>query len=216
MAFNSLTTSNTLTNNSAVDILRQVQGMAVSPDQKWMAMILNGSYVAVTPLVNGIPDLTNVRVVNTGTEIASGRDITFDAADNIQYVSSGQGLYRVLATVGTSRIHVSPWNGSSLRFRPVRAPLFWDINGTAARPVASNASRGIWDGTAMNFNTDSTGGSAGSLIATTVGVHGYRHLSLPDQDGTGNYATSTFPAPQTASLGHHLRAAMLPSMAPAP
>jgi hypothetical protein len=62
--------------------------------------MLNNSDVAVVPLVAGIPDIAGRMVVNTGTDIASGRDISVDAAGNIHYVSSGQGAYRVLSTGG--------------------------------------------------------------------------------------------------------------------
>lgn len=91
-----------LNNPTTNDILRNVQGMAISEDQKWLAAMLNNSDVAVVPLVAGIPDLANRLVVNTGTDINSGRDIAFDAAGNIHYVSSGQALYRVLAPGGNT------------------------------------------------------------------------------------------------------------------
>jgi hypothetical protein len=55
------------------------------------------SDVSVIPLVNGIPDLANRQIVDTGADITSGRDIAVDAAGNIHYVSSGQAIYRVLA-----------------------------------------------------------------------------------------------------------------------
>jgi hypothetical protein len=100
-AFDSLSASRALLSNpTAADILRNVQGMAVSPDQHWLAVMLNNSDVAVLPLVNGVPDLANRLLVDTGTDINSGRDIAFDAAGNIIYVSSGQGLLRVLSPGG--------------------------------------------------------------------------------------------------------------------
>jgi hypothetical protein len=99
--YNSLAASRTLLGDPAAkDILTNVNGMAVSPDQKYLAVILNNSDVAVVPLVDGLPDLANRVVVDTGTDVNSGRDITFDAADNLYYVSSGQGLLRVLSPGG--------------------------------------------------------------------------------------------------------------------
>ncbi len=101
--FDSLNASRTLLANPAAnDIFRNVLAMDVSADQKWMAVMLNGSDVAVVPLVNGIPDIANRLVVNTGSDVNSGRDIAFDAAGNIHYVSSGQALYRSIAPGGVT------------------------------------------------------------------------------------------------------------------
>ncbi len=111
--YDSLSASRTLLNDpAAADILRNIQGMDVSPDQKWMALMLNNSDVAVVPLVNGIPDLANRLIVDTGPNVNSGRDIAFDAVDNIHYVSSGQGLYRVLSPGGLQTSTLS-WNGQA-------------------------------------------------------------------------------------------------------
>ncbi len=99
----------------AYDILQYSMGMSVSEDQKWVALMLNGSDVAVLPLVDGIPDLENRLVVDTGEFINSGRDIDFDAAGNIHYVSSGQGRYRVLAPGGHT-IATTSWNGVEYAF----------------------------------------------------------------------------------------------------
>jgi hypothetical protein len=116
LLFDSLTASRTLlANPTASDIIRNVLAMAVSEDQKWVALMENNSDVAVVPLVGGIPDLANRLIVNTGTDVNSGRDIAFDAAGNIHYVSSGQALYRVLSPGGLTE-SVTSWNGSSYSF----------------------------------------------------------------------------------------------------
>jgi len=121
--FNSLDASRALlANPAAVDILRNIQGIAVSPDQKYLAGMLNNSDVVVLRLdALGIPDLANRLVIDTGTDIISGRDITFDAADNIHYVSSGQALYRVLAPGGFTYATTS-WDGSAFSFVVVPEP----------------------------------------------------------------------------------------------
>jgi hypothetical protein len=114
--FDSLTASRTLLSDpNAVDIYRNVQGIAVSPDQKFLAVLINDSDVSVLPLVDGIPDLANRLIVDTGPDIISGRDIAFDAADNIHYVSSGQGLYRVLSPGGETETTLS-FDGTSYSF----------------------------------------------------------------------------------------------------
>src|SRR5204862_2694320 len=127
----SLTASRTLLGNpTAPDIIRNVLGMDVSPDQKWLAALLNNSDFVVIPLVNGIPDLANRLLVDTGTDVNSGRDIAFDSADNVHYVSSGQGVYRVLAP-GGANIATTSFNGSTYNFTDVASrALFWDTNGT--------------------------------------------------------------------------------------
>jgi hypothetical protein len=53
-------------------------------------------------------------VVDSGT-VNSGRDIAFDAANNIHMVTSGDQLYRVLAPGGHTPTTLS-WNGSSYSF----------------------------------------------------------------------------------------------------
>jgi hypothetical protein len=116
--YNSLQDSKTLLNNpSAVDILTGLGGMDVSPDQKWLAAILIDNDIAVIPLVNGIPDLANRLIVDGGTNGGNGRDISFDAADNIYYVSSGQGMYRVFSPGGHT-VTTLNWDGSQYTFTP--------------------------------------------------------------------------------------------------
>jgi hypothetical protein len=110
--FNSLTASRALLGNpTAADILRNIQGIALTSDQQFLAGMLNNSDVVLVPLVEGIPDLANRLVVNTGTDIISGRDIATDIAGNIHYVSSGQGLYRVLSPGGDTFFALS-YDGS--------------------------------------------------------------------------------------------------------
>jgi hypothetical protein len=114
--FDSLTATRTLLSDpAAADIYRNVQAIAVSPDQKYLAVMVNDSDVSVIPLVNGIPDLAQRLIVDTGPDITSGRDIAFDAADNIHYVSSGQGLYRVLSPGGDMETTLS-FDGTNYTF----------------------------------------------------------------------------------------------------
>lgn len=120
--FDSETESQLLTGNpSAIDIFRNVQAIAVSPDQKYIAVIMNNSDVAIIPLLDGIPLLADRMIVNTGTDVNSGRDIAFDAAGNIHYVSSGQGLYRVISPGGFTAMQTS-WDGTAFSFATVPEP----------------------------------------------------------------------------------------------
>ena len=113
--FNSLTASRDLLGATAEDILSNIQGHDVSDDQKWIACILHNNDIAVIPLVNGIPDLANRIVVDTGADTIQSRDIAFDAAGNLHYASSGQGLYRVLSPGGDMTSTLS-WDGSMYTF----------------------------------------------------------------------------------------------------
>jgi len=122
-AFDSLSASRALLGNpSATDIFRNILGIAVSLDGRFLAAVLNISDVVVVPLdANGIPDIANRLLVDTPNDINSGRDIAFDAAGNIHYVSSGQALYRVLAPGGFTSDTTS-WNGSAFSFVAVPEP----------------------------------------------------------------------------------------------
>ena len=104
IVFNSLTETRTLlADNLAADILRNTQGLAVSPDQKWLATVLTNSDIAVIPLINGIPDLANRLHINSASpDTNTGTDIAFDAAGNLHYVSRGQEMYRVLSPGGVT------------------------------------------------------------------------------------------------------------------
>jgi hypothetical protein len=137
--FNSFTAS-----GGVQDILRNAQGMSISEDQKWMALMLNNSDVAVVPMINGIPDLANRMVVDTGTNVNSGRDIAFDAAGNIHYASSGQQLYRVIAPGGTTWARTTYDNGQlafSINDVPVPEPASATMLGLSALGLVAAARR---------------------------------------------------------------------------
>jgi hypothetical protein len=140
--FNSLTESRVLLGNpTAIDIFRNVVGLAVSHDQSHIAALLNNSDVAVMPLDgNGIPIITDRLVINTGADITSGRDIAFDAAGNIHYVSSGQGLYRVFSPGGVTEATTS-WNGASYEFVLVPEPSSALMVGLSAFLLARRRTR---------------------------------------------------------------------------
>jgi hypothetical protein len=79
------------------DVLRRVWNTAISPDGKWMAIVHVDSSTEVVPLINGIPDIPNRLVVATFDPIANGRDVAFDAANNIYVVSSGNQALRIFS-----------------------------------------------------------------------------------------------------------------------
>ena len=85
----------------APDILEETCAVDVSPDGKWMATLRRDTnLIWVLPLVDGLPDMANRVSVMTLPATGVGRDLGFDAAGNLYYVSSGQGLLRVLSPGG--------------------------------------------------------------------------------------------------------------------
>ena len=121
LLYNSLQDSKTLLGDpNAVDILTGAGAMDVSPDGKYLAVLLIDNDIAILPLVNGIPQLANRTIVDGGTNGGNGRDISFDAADNLYYVSSGQGMYRVLSPGGHTTTTLT-WNGTTYSFSSATA-----------------------------------------------------------------------------------------------
>ena len=76
------------------DILKQTRAIMVSPDGKFLAAVHDDSHVSLLPLTNGVPDLAGLSSISIGPLTANGRDMAWDAADNIYTVSSGQALLR--------------------------------------------------------------------------------------------------------------------------
>lgn len=125
VVFNSLTVSRTLLSNpTAADILTNVNGAALSPDQKFLAVVLNNNGIGILPLIDGVPDLANLTEVAGTVGTVSGRDISFDAAGNIYYVSSGQALLRVISPGGyqTSTLSYDGTGYSFAKFQVVPEP----------------------------------------------------------------------------------------------
>jgi hypothetical protein len=85
------------------DPFRESWSVAVSPDQKYIAIIRLDSTAWVVPLINGIPDMPNRMIVQIFDPVANGRDVAFDAADNLYAVSSGNAALRVFSPGGVSQ-----------------------------------------------------------------------------------------------------------------
>ena len=143
--WDSLSATQTLLNNpTAVDIFSSTLGLAVSPDDKWLAMMMNRSDVGLVPLIDGIPDIANRVIVKTTTTDTenTGRDIAFDAASNLHYVSSGQMRYRVLAPGGTTYA-TTAFNGTNYSFSvsPVPEPASLGLGAVAMCEMLAAARR---------------------------------------------------------------------------
>jgi hypothetical protein len=142
--YDSLTASRDLLNDPTVaDVLRNVMGIAISPDQKWLAAMLRSGNVAMLPVVDGIPDVASAMVVNTSMAALSGRDVAFDAAGNLHCVIAGQVSYRVIAPGGMTYAMTS-WNGTMLGFSVsgVPEPGSLGLMGAAAATVIARRRRG--------------------------------------------------------------------------
>jgi autotransporter-associated beta strand protein len=170
--------------STAFDIMTNLIGVAVSPDQKWMAAYGNFSDIVVMPLIDGIPNILERRIVSDN-RINSGRDIAFDAAGNIHTVSSGQGLYRVFSPGGSS-LNTTSWNGSTYSFN-TSSGVYWDLNGSTAGGGGATPS-GNWDGGSVNFNANPTGGAPAVATATPTDSD-VVHFTA-GSDGGGSYTVT--------------------------
>ena len=164
LLFDSLVASTALGNST--DIIANLNQIAVSPDQKWLAGMLNFSDVLILPLVDGIPDLSKRMVVDAGN-VNSGRDIAFDAANNIHLVSSGQQLYRVLSPGGNTQTTLA-WNGTDYTFTStsLAAGIAGDYNNNG---VVDAADYVVWRnaGATDTLPNDSTPGAVDSTDYAT-------------------------------------------------
>jgi uncharacterized surface protein with fasciclin (FAS1) repeats len=132
--WNSLTESRKLANNQGVtDLVNETCALDVSPDgQSLAALRRDTNSISIFPLSGGIPDMTNRVVVPTLPGIVAGRDLGFDAAGNLYYVSSGQGLLRILSPGGPSTA-VTGSDGTFAVLRPA------GVSVEVTDPVASES-----------------------------------------------------------------------------
>ncbi len=96
------------------DHIRNVVAMALSPDQKTLALmcaaapyLMPGATASDTYLIpigaDGIFDITQRRSLDTGA-VSQGRGVDFDAVGNIYTVSSGDAILRVFSPGGTATV----------------------------------------------------------------------------------------------------------------
>jgi len=102
----------------SADLFGEANGVAVSPDGKWIAVItfgalngLNPNQVKIAALTNGIPDMSRFFSFNAGTNTSAGRGVVWDAADNLYVVSSG-GLYVKQISLGFNSKAVTGSDGT--------------------------------------------------------------------------------------------------------
>jgi hypothetical protein len=132
------------------DILRDMIQMTVSPDGRWFAGIIaagtgtpitapDGSIfnnlandIYVIPITNGVPNLPARQIFHPGG-LANGRDIAFDAANNLYFGSSGLAYVQGL-DIGESTDITTGSDGQFIFNVPAT-----QVSVNATTPVASEA-----------------------------------------------------------------------------
>lgn len=86
---------------------------AVSPDGKYFAAELyQNNAIVVCSLTNGIPDVSTLyTITNSASQVAAGRGLCWDAADNVYLSSSGGGFFQEW-TLGFTATAVTTGNAS--------------------------------------------------------------------------------------------------------
>ncbi len=165
------------------DPLRQTRAIMVSPDGKYLACVHDDNHVSVLPLISGIPDLASMFTLNFPPTTTIGRDMGWDAANNIYTVSSGQALLRVyslgLTTTAITSNDSTGTNGSFQITSPANT-----VSVVASTPNATEAGAVAAVFTITRSDTDTanplivtytlsglaTNGTDYTLIPTTVTI----------------------------------------------
>lgn len=124
-AWNSRQTSTNLIGGGTVDILKTSYATAVSPDQKYVAVMRQDSRTWIIPLTNNLPDLARRIWIHTFPSITSGRGVRFDAAGNLYALSSGAEELKIYSPGGTTlTITGGDASGTNGTFKLITAPVF--------------------------------------------------------------------------------------------
>lgn len=146
--------------NTDNDILSSIQSIAISGDNKWLAINTiaissnavapaTGSDCWIIPLTNGIPDLAGRLLLDSGA-VSQGRQVEFDIANNLYTVSSGDAILRVFSpggfTVTTS--------GSDGSFNAFTAPTTVSVAATVPQASQTGPTSGVFTLTRVGPTTN--------------------------------------------------------------
>jgi hypothetical protein len=138
------------------DPLRIARGISVSSDNKFLAIVHDDNHISILPLTNGVPDLANLSIISNTPSTTLGRDLAFDAADNVYTVSSGQGVLRVyslgLTTTAITRNDATTTNGTFALDVPSTT-----VSVLATKPLATEAGLVAGEFTITRVSTDLSG-----------------------------------------------------------
>ena len=84
------------------DVCLDGRSIDVSPDGRYVAVLHTDNHITVMALTNGVPDSSTLYTIPNLSSTGNGRQIGWDAADNIYTMSSGQGLLRVISPGSTT------------------------------------------------------------------------------------------------------------------
>ena len=118
------------------DVCLDGRSIDVSPDGRYVAVMHTDNHITVMALTNGVPDGSTLYTIPNLISTGNGRQIGWDAADNIYTMSSGQGLLRVISPGSTTTaITGNDSTGTNGTFRLLLPNT--SVSVTAATPEAS-------------------------------------------------------------------------------
>jgi autotransporter-associated beta strand protein len=185
------------------DPMRLTQGVDISPDGQYMAIMRNNSTVMMVPLIDGIPDLPNRTYVPVMDRINSGRDIAWDAAGNIYAVSSGNQALRIISP---GKVSLTTYNSNGT-FEYHDEPE-WFVTGSGNSSGTGNWMLGYIPNGKSEIAMFGGAISAPATVtldqATTLGVLKFNSTNKYTIAGTGPLTLDSFGEPRITVLkGSH-------------
>jgi hypothetical protein len=166
-----------ITAGGTPDPLRQARAIMVSPNGKYLASVHDNNKVSILPLINGLPDLANLSTIDATPTTTIGRDIAWDAANNLYTVSSGQGLLRVyslgLTTMAVTSNDASGTNGS---FQLVTPSTTVSVQATTPAASETGPTPGVFT---ITRSGDLSGPLTVNFVLSGTASNGVDYASIP-------------------------------------
>ncbi len=129
-------------------LLQGIVDSAPSPDGAYLVGASIDNWFVITPLTNGIPDVSRLFVVTPTSFTGNGRGVCWDAADNIYLSSSGIGALQEWTLGGTSTAITTGTTTGSTGFTLLSPDNIVTVGATNLDGSAANmASQGGVNGT---------------------------------------------------------------------